>query len=160
MKIILLALISAISFCYPPAEAQTSAQSNPDKIIYRFKDASVAPAYHRSYTITVTETEATIAVSDYEKVLNKAAVKLDKKRFKETARVLRDAKIGRGNEIANAGCTGGTSESIELFNNGKQIFSESVYHCGGANYAASTGDFAAVKANLKSLFPKLEKTLK
>lgn len=107
----------------------------------------------------MTKSSAKIAVETYKGVKN-STVKISKAQFIEIRRTVRESGISEGEETTSReGCTGGTSEEISLFEGAKQTLNASVYHCGG-NHGRLKGNTNAVKAKLKSLFPKLSKTLK
>ncbi|EKV03083.1 hypothetical protein Lepto7375DRAFT_5358 [Leptolyngbya sp. PCC 7375] len=51
------------------------------KIVYRFRDASVPPRYHKSYRISVTSSEANIVVNSYGRQLNERTIQISPTEF-------------------------------------------------------------------------------
>lgn len=163
MKILLISMFfSVLSLFNGQCTADgTVSTKTPSKIVYEFKDSSVPPEYHRSYVITITKSEARLAVDSYGKVVEEATAKITDKEFNQIVETISAAKIRRVKETnAKQGCAGGTSETLRLFERNKESLTATVYHCGGENYGNLEGDVAAVKAKVTALFPKTENQLK
>jgi hypothetical protein len=163
MKILLITMFfSVLSLFNGQCTADSSALGNkPSKIVYEFKDSSVPPEYHRSYVITITKSEARLAVDSYGKVVEEATLKITDKEFNQIVETIAAAKIRRVSETsAKQGCAGGTSETLKLFDGNKESLTASIYNCGGESYGNLKGDIAAVKAKVTALFPKTENRLK
>ena len=134
---------------------------NADKIIYRFKDSSVPPQYHRSYEIAVTKNEARIVVDSYGDILSKDVVKLKDEQFAEVLETIKQAKIAHISDTSDDGsCSGGTSEYIDISDGKKKIIDGNVYHCGKQDFGNMIGDFDVLSDKLKSLFPNFQTLLK
>lgn len=133
-----------------------------DKITYKFKDSSVPPEYHRSYTIDVTKTEAKIVVDSYGNVINNAEIKLKNGQFTEILEAIKSGKITiySGNIESDGGCSGGTSEYLKVLENQSVIIDGNVYNCGSDKYGNMSGDLKVLSTKLKGLFPDFEKILK
>jgi len=105
-----------LSSCHPPQKVN----SNVDKIVYSFRDASVAPQYHKSYTITVTAEKASIVVNSYDKVLGEGENNVNAKDW-NTLIELSNAVQEPGEFIAE-GATGTRGYSIKKYSKGKEIY--------------------------------------
>jgi hypothetical protein len=84
--------------------------TNADKLVYRFGDASLPPQYHRSYTVTVTETKMNVLVDSYGEKIEEAAFDLKSGDFKGLMDAFAKAGIKNCDMKDEPGCTGGTSE--------------------------------------------------
>jgi hypothetical protein len=157
--IFILAAVNPLGAMRVKNDFEIAAASEPDKIVYRYIDASISPEYAQNYTITVTKSSAKIAVQT-DKGIKQSTVKISKAQFRKIRRIIRESAISEGEDVPNDGCTGGTGEEISLFEGAKQTLKASVYHCGGDDHGTLKGNTEAVKTKLKSLFPKLSKTLK
>lgn len=132
-----------------------------DTIVYRFKDSSVPPQYHRSYKITVTKSEAKAVIDSYGDIINKSQVELKDGQFNEVLEAIKTSKTTITADTSDDGsCSGGTSEYLKILNNDKAIFDGNVYHCGKEDFGNMTGDFDILSDKLKSLFPNFSKLLK
>ncbi len=124
------------------------------KIKYHFGDASVAPKYHRSYTIVAERDSINVKVLCYGDVLAEKNVKLDSLQFDTLVANIKKFNIkNKKIQNENRGCTGGTSESISYFNEAEELFSGYVYHCGGENYGDMKGETKDFGGELRKLIP-------
>jgi len=140
--------------------ARATAQTDPDKIVYEFKDASIPPVYQRNYIITVSPTSASIVVTS-DKELNNETVQFSKDQFRDIIKVINKAKLAKSsNGKDNGGCAGGTRHTIHLYKNNTPSFEGVVYRCGGRDYGSLQGNYKSVITKLKSLFPQLRDSLK
>lgn len=101
------------------------------RIEYRYGDSSVAPDYHRSYAIVITDSTKTIAIDSYGEVLltrQYLSTPADFQAFKEA---LSRKDIRKHTEKDSDGCSGGTSEAIRLYKDDEIVFDAYVYHCSG-----------------------------
>lgn len=101
------------------------------KVEYRYGDSSLPPDYHRSYTINITENKKTISIDSYGKVLltkEYTNTPADFQTFKEE---LAKTGIKKQKEKKSNACTGGTSETLRLYNTQAAYFDAYVYHCDG-----------------------------
>lgn len=131
------------------------------KIIYRFRDASVPPQYHRSYTISVIPSEATVVVSSYSKRLNECTIELSPDEFQLVLDILEKSQITQEPEIEDAKRTiGGKTEYLQLFDNETEILSGNTHCSGTQGRGTLCGDIKAVRQYLRSLFPNFHSLLK
>ena len=129
------------------------------EITYRFGDASVAPQFHRSYEIMVTPDRVEVVVDSYGDILTTRAYDTTSEQFKDIVLSLRRNLIQRAELEENDGCTGGTSETISYSDGGQELFSGTVYHCGGKDSGNLGGDVKSFADDIKRLVPDLEELL-
>lgn len=142
-------------------QGETPSLANATRVIYHFGDSSVPPEYHRSHTLTVTKSNARLVVDSYGKIVDEATVIISEEQFNQVLKTIRDSKIAvRRSVKEDEGCSGGTSESLEILEGESVLFKADIYHCGGSDYGTLTGDIKAVKEKLKSLFPDFRDELK
>ncbi|MFH1829657.1 MAG: hypothetical protein ABH871_02620 [Pseudomonadota bacterium] len=145
------------------AMSESNRSDNPvqiKKIIYQFHDASVPPQYHRSYVITVTPGMAKIVIDSYGDILAGKQNKITEKQFEGIVKSLRKNGIKNVKLKDNEGCTGGTGESISYSDEQKEIFSGTVYHCGGIDSGNLGGDIKSFAEDVKKLIKKWPDTKK
>ncbi|TAL69815.1 MAG: hypothetical protein EPN82_04120 [Bacteroidetes bacterium] len=147
----------------PPYEL-CSKSKNPihslTKIIYYYYDSSVPPKYHRSYTITITSDSIRIIVDSYGDVINDKEFEIDSNQFELIKKSLVLNRIKKGKKIESKGCTGGTSDKIEYYDNDKCLLSASAYHCGNKDYGDLRGDIKNVAQDIRNLIPNFSELLK
>lgn len=112
----------------------TSGAALPDDAMveYDFQDSSVPPQYHRSYVLTVTQTESQIVVDSYGEVLADQTVATSPEVWQ---------RLGDGYpELAGLslspqadGCTGGTSFALTVTQPTETLVDLSADLCGGSN---------------------------
>lgn len=136
-----------------------SMKRNITKIAYRFEDSSVPPEYHRSYTITIIREKATISVDSYGEIIIEKEVKIKEKDFTRIVSSLSENKINKQSLGDNEGCVGGTGERLTYWDEKNEIFSASVYHCGGIDSGNLSGNIKAVAEGIKILIPNLDDLL-
>ena len=125
-------------------------------IVYRFKDASVSHVYHRSYTISISESEINITVDVYEDIIAEKDYSITSENYSKIINVIADAKISNKSASEGDGCDGGKSEYLTLYKDQEVIYSGSVYHCGGKDYGNLSGNISAVSDALVSLIPDFD----
>ena len=131
------------------------------KIVYRFRDASVPPQYHRSYTISITASDANVVVNRYGKQLNESMVKLSPSQFQAVLDVIEKSQITLEAETEEVRPTiGGKIEYLQLFDADTEVFSASTHRSGTQGAKVLCGDIKAVRQYLKSLFPNFQSLLK
>lgn len=130
------------------------------KITYHFGDASVPPPDHRSYVITVTKDNVGIIVDSYGEVLAEKTHEITSKQFDDIQASLERNEIRNCILGDNEGCTGGTSESIFYSSKEKEMFSGSVYHCGGNDTGNLCGNIKHFVDDVKKMVPDIKKLLK
>ena len=107
--------------------------SHATKVEYRYGDASVAPDYHRSYTIAITDSSKVITIDSYGDILLKRQYPNTPTDFQAFKDLLSKQGITTHKETDSGGCCGGTTEYIRLYQEDAKIFDAYVYHCSG-NY--------------------------
>jgi len=129
------------------------------EIIYHFTDASVPPEYHRSYIMTVTTDKVRIIVDSYGDILADEEYENTSKQYNEIRDSLKRNKIRNCILGDDKGCSGGTIERISFSDGENEIFSGSVYHCGGKDTGNLCGDITSFADDVKNLVPNLDKLL-
>ena len=102
------------------------------KIEYRYGDTSVAPDYHRSYTIAITDNSKSITIDSYGEVLLTRQYPNTSADFQAFKEQLNKQGIATHKETDSGGCSGGTTEHIRLYNEDTKFFDAYVYHCSGS----------------------------
>jgi len=105
--------------------------SQATKVEYRFGDASVAPDYHRSYTIAITDSSKVISIDSYGGTLLTRQYPNTPADFQSFKEQLSKQGISKHEDIDSGGCCGGTTEYIRLYKQNTKIFDAYVYHCSG-----------------------------
>lgn len=149
-----LLLVSALFVACGSNQKSTGAvepKANYDKLVYRFGDASLPPQYHRSYTVTVTETKMNVLVDSYGEKIEEKSFDLKSGDFKGLMDAFTKAGIKNCDMKDEPGCTGGTSEGVTLYNKDAKTFEGSVYHCGGSDSGSLCGDTKALIAHIKGM---------
>jgi hypothetical protein len=141
-------------------EREVPTETHITKIVYHFEDASVPPQYHRSYTITVTPDSVKIVVNSYGEILADRGYKTSNDQFLEVVQSLVMNDIRRQPLGENKGCTGGTGEGLSYWDETGEIFSASVYHCGGRDSGDLAGNIKSFSEDLSTLIPELDTLLK
>lgn len=100
------------------------------RIEYRFGDSSVAPDYHRSYVISITDSTKTITIDSYGHVLLTKQYPNTPSDFQAFREELSKKGIKKHKKKDSA-CSGGTSETIRLYKGEEKVFDAYVYHCSG-----------------------------
>lgn len=129
------------------------------QVTYYFGDASVPPKYHRSYSITVTTDKVRVVVDSYGEVLADERYKITSKQFNDIRNSLKRHKIRNCTLGDDEGCTGGTIERVSFSDAENEIFSGSVYHCGGDDLGDLCGDIKSFANDIKKLVPNLDDLL-
>ena len=132
--------------------------TNPaiQEITYHFGDASVPPEYHRSYTVKVTLYKIRIVVDSYGEILAEEGYEITNKQFNDVRNSLERYKIRNCTLGDDEGCSGGTSERISYSDGENEIFSGSVYHCGGEDTGNLCGDITSFAYDVKNLVPNFD----
>jgi len=95
---------------------------------YHFGDSSVPPEYHRSYTLTVRKGEARLVVDSYGDVLHDVSQPIGERLW--TGLLDEVAELESSTLEEESGCTGGTSRSLEVNDDGRMVRID-VGLCGG-----------------------------
>ena len=152
-------MVTGIVACGNHEGEHNVTQTTIKEITYHFGDASVPPNYHRSYTITVTADSVKIVVDSYGDILAEEEYEITSKQFDDIQKSLEKSNIRNCTLGSDEGCTGGTSETISYVNDNNEIFSGSVYHCGGTDTGNLCGDIGSFADDVKNLVPNLEELL-
>jgi len=129
------------------------------EITYHFGDASVPPDYHRSYSVRVTADEVRVVVDSYGEILADETYTITSLQFDDIKRSLERNRISNCTLVDDENCTGGTSERITYSDRDNELFSGSVYHCGGNDTGNLCGDIPRFAEDVKNLTPDLDKLL-
>jgi hypothetical protein len=134
-----------------PAPAPVSDSVDVDRVVYRFNDASVPPPSHRSFTITVVEGSVEKVVDSYGDEISRETLELDAAHFDLLVTTFRAAKAEAGTGASELpACTGGTSESVEVYAGTAQVFAGTISHCGGGHAPDFSGDLGEFIGAVKS----------
>lgn len=115
--------------------------SNADFIVFEFHDASVPPDDHRSYIISITPTTLYYVVDSYGEVIKKDSLEIGKQKWEQCKNAFESAGIRNVIEKESIeGCTGGTGNSIKIFNGHDFLFLGYQYRCGDFNEGDMEGD--------------------
>ncbi len=139
---------------------ESSDLNEANKIIYHFGDGSVGPEYHRSYTITITTSKAKLVVDSYGKMIAESEVDITSDELASVLKAVQNGNIKKQERTSQPGCTGGTSESLGLYRDEKELFKESASHCGGQDSGNLSGDVDSVRAKMSSYFPDFKKLIR
>ena len=129
------------------------------EVVYRFTDASVPPEHHRSYVITVKPGRVKVVVDSYGDILVDKVHKITNEQFENVLYSLDRNQIRNARLKEDKGCTGGTSETISFSDRENEIFSGTVYHCGGEDTGDLEGDVRCFAQDIRSLVPNFEDLL-
>ena len=124
-------------------------------IRYSFRDSSVPPRYHRSYTITITPKTAHVTVNSYGDQLADEKYEISPEQFNNLINTINQAALISGTINAEEGCVGGTSESLIINESNTPVYKGTVDNCGGTKVPASFGDIRTVVSSIKALIPNL-----
>ncbi len=104
-----LALTLVLTACSSTPKTSSMSSSAPDRIVYDFRDSSVPPPYHRSYTIEVSSETAKVNVRDYDKVLAEKEVEMTEEKWKALVEMAGELKGKGGKYFSSASGTRGYS---------------------------------------------------
>lgn len=108
------------------------------KMEYRFGDASVAPQYHRSYTISISSSQKTITIDSYGDVLLQRQYDNTAEEYQKFREAVAEKGISTHEETEVSGCTGGKTECVRLYKGDEMYFDAYMYHCGGEDTGTLT----------------------
>lgn len=101
------------------------------KVEYRYGDKSLPPDYHRSYTIAVSSDSVAFSVDSYGTTLLDTRYPNTPGAFNAFKDELASKGIKKHKEVDAKGCSGGYTETINLYKDDSRFFSAYVYHCSG-----------------------------
>jgi len=156
--IIIILLFAVLLWSY--AVTNNNINTKITKIVYHFKDSSVPPQYHRSYTITVTRDQIHIIVDSYGDIISDSTFDMPENEMNNLIKFIGIYQIRKQDyKDENKSCTGGTSKSITVFS-GKNILLEGVvYKCGGSVHGSLSGGIDAFTKMIEDLVPDFTKLL-
>jgi hypothetical protein len=144
---IALLTLGVVVACNNEKSTKQTDETNNSTFIYHFHDASVPPQYHRSYQIKVMPSMALLTVDSYDSILLRDSATLTTDAYNNFSESIRKLNIQKKANEDPGGCTGGTSDELELFGGTKEEIKGTMYHCGGKDYGDLQGDVTAA-ANL------------
>lgn len=118
-----------------------------DKVVYDFTDASVPPAYHRSFQTEISENSITLSVNCYGNVLNQNTFSTDREHFHNLLKQIDSIKLEEQSNEDTQGLCGGTTHLLKLFEKGENYFSGSIY----GNSLIETLQFGNMKGDIAGL---------
>ena len=135
----LLSLLLAIASCGGgnvdnDKESPAKSSLNWDEVTrieYRYGDSSLPPEYHRSYTIAITDSEKSIVIDSYGKVVLTKKYPNTPAEFQAFRAELSQKGIKKHKKKNDDPCDGGTSETLRVYNKDVNVFDAYVYHCSG-----------------------------
>lgn len=138
---------------------ETVAAGSSDTLIYSYRDASVPPQFHRSYTIKVTAGRVYLSIDVYSKIISEDSLVLTRAAYDSFATAINDLHIKNGKEVMQEGCAGGTSDKLYLYAGSSKEVKGYIYYCGGKKYGDLEGDVTAAANLFKALIPDLSKRI-
>ena len=130
---------------------------------YKYKDSSVPPPFHRSYSIILINDTIQLSIDSYGDILAEKEYPLPENAFDTIKQLIQEYDISlRKVEVKNDGCTGGTSESISFLGHKEdENFSGRIYYCGSKQYGTLAGDVKSFSTAFKKAFvPDLKEIIR
>ena len=127
-----------------------------DTLIFKFRDASVPPPYHRSYTITLTQHSISKWVHSYGETVSLLERALTTPEFEQVQNQYSISKIAPSVKPEQKGPqpTGGTGMELTCYLQEKEVFSGSLEKCAGQTTGTISGDIDALRNLLNELAAK------
>lgn len=126
------------------------------RLIYRYEDASLPPEFHRSYTINVMNEKIHISIDSYHKVLGKKSLPITKTKYQSFVAAILGLNIKVREEVKSNGCTGGTSDKLDIYIGKDYEVKGYIYHCGNENFGNLEGNVGKAVELFKALIPNLK----
>jgi hypothetical protein len=117
LSVIFLFNLMACNNQLPNPEETTN---NMDKAVYRFRDSSTPPKYHRSYTVTVTEENVHTTVDVYGTILADTTHATPPGKFEELQKAA--SSLESPKEKDTPGATGTKGYSISLYKGNERYY--------------------------------------
>jgi len=149
-------IISLLISCGAGADFE---MNKVDRMEYRFKDSSVPPEYHRSFTIILTTSKIYLVVDCYGDTLNRQTYKDGGLSLKELKKAFSTYNISKGKKKKDDGCSGGTTDEISCFIGEKAVFNAWLYHCADGDGGTLRGDIEGFVKEFRSTIYNLDKEL-
>ena len=150
-SLLLLSVFMLAAFVVACSSGSTNIQKDMNakitKYVYRYGDRSVAPEFHRSYSIEVSADTTVFVVTTYGKELLRKVYQQNKLAEIEAALNTMDIKLKKEKQSA---CSGGYSESLLKFAQDEVVFNGYVYHCDGESGTLHVG-----KGDLSLVFKEI-----
>ena len=128
------------------------------KIVYTHSDATVAPDYYRSYTLTVSKDSIGIVVRDYSRTLLSESHPYTEQEFQSFVGKLKKAGIKKVKEVRSF-ATGCDTEKLALYKGDDEYFSAYKTCDGGDMKLADRGSLGLIISRQASeLVGKVDKT--
>ena len=126
--------VGVLASCSSDGGGPTPATSaSVRRVTVAFQDASVPPAFHRSWELTADPTTLRISVTSYGTPVNQAEAPLPDGLW---AQVLSGRPLADGPDVATpTGCVGGTSVLVRFEPEGAEPVERSIARCGGRGAA-------------------------
>ncbi|UCD88616.1 MAG: hypothetical protein JSW04_09075, partial [Desulfobacterales bacterium] len=109
--------------------------------------------------ITIDKDKLKITVDSYGDILAEKEYQITKNQFEGLITSLKENQIKKVELGDDDGCTGGTSESISYSNLSQEIFSGTVYHCGGKNFGNLGGNVKRFAQDISEIVPDVKKLI-
>jgi hypothetical protein len=147
-------VLSLLLFCFLCAckNTQEAPQSDLNTIEFKHQGAALAPQYHRSYSISISAQQATLAIKDYSKTLKTDVVNMNATQWQQLSAIAQ--KFSKDLRQVAQGATGTSVNSIVINAQNKapvQLIFDSMQ--------TPTGDLKALHESILALFPTLEQQL-
>lgn len=138
-----------------PSTTLSEAGTEEDRIRFEFRDKSVPPPHHRSYTIVATRGFIRKTVTSYGTVLADAQLPFTSEAFDKLVRALRTYGVASkpaGN--ARVACAGGTGRSLDVRVARRTQVTGTAERCGASEAGSLGGNLDAWVAELDKVAPK------
>jgi hypothetical protein len=131
------------------------------KLVYSYKDSSVPPQYHRSYTITMTKAQIHVLVDSYDEIIADVTMAMPEHAMETLENSLATLCIHQEKNPPDAApCTGGPSRSLRIDSDALVLLEGSVSQCGGRLEGNLSGDIDAFSKEIESLIPDFRSLLR
>lgn len=147
MKANFISKLRKSSSCKPTKDTWIFVRPDTDKVVYNFTDASVPPAYHRSFRTEIDESSIVLSVNCYGSVLNQTTISTNREHFNSLLKQIDSIRLEEQLNEDTQGLCGGTTHFLELFEKGEKYFSGSVY----GNSLIETLQFGSMKGDIAGL---------
>lgn len=105
---------------------------------FHFRDSSVPPEYHRSWTLTVTEDQAYVVVDSYGDVVGEETVDLPPGVWEDVQAGVAALEGDEADDVSDdEACAGGTGAEVWARTADEELFEMDADHCGPGNETVS-----------------------
>lgn len=159
-----LMLIAATFSCCNQVSSSTKnthkAAGSPvaDTLLYRYRDATTPPQYHRSYSILVTERQVKHTVDVYGDIIQKDSLALSPETFSSFVSAINALQIEDSEKDNPDNCVGGSSQYISLYPRTDKEVRASLYNCGGKEESSNDKKINAAAALFRNLLQGMQKS--